>query len=234
MPDAGASAPFHVGLTADRITDAAVELTRASHLYGWSVRDLARRLDVAPSVIYHHIGGKDLVARRVVERVLEELDVPVADGAWRDWFGEALRRLYPVLVAAPGAAKWLLLHGPAFPSVIPIVETGIALLQGAGFAARAPHAYALLFNTAALTISIGDERLLHADDGPRDHATMMAEFQAAAGDRPGVSVLGGALMGPFADGGETAERVREEYYRFAVDTVIAGLTASLAVALTTD
>ena len=50
------AASFHVGLTPERIIDVALELTRTSDLSGWSIRDLARVLDVAPSVIYHHVG----------------------------------------------------------------------------------------------------------------------------------------------------------------------------------
>lgn len=70
------AASFHVGLTADRVVDAALELTSESHLMGWSIRDLARHLGVAPSVVYHHVGGKDILSRRVAERVLMRMVTP--------------------------------------------------------------------------------------------------------------------------------------------------------------
>ena len=44
MTDSGR---FHVGLTPERVVDAAVDLTRESHLMSWSIRDLASRLGVA-------------------------------------------------------------------------------------------------------------------------------------------------------------------------------------------
>lgn len=49
-----------------------------------------------------------------------------------------------------------------------------------------------------------DERLLHEEDGPRDHSTMMKEFREAAARQP------------------------ELYYRFVVRTTIAGLESVLA------
>jgi hypothetical protein len=119
------------------------------------------------------------------------------------------------------------LHGPTFPSVLPVVDTGIDLLLRAGFEDRAGFAYAVLLNNALLTITIGDERLLHEDDGPRDHATMMAEFDRTAAGRPGVAVLTAAFI-ESAQGGDTAARRRRSYYEFVVRTTIAGLAATLS------
>ncbi|WP_422771422.1 TetR/AcrR family transcriptional regulator [Plantactinospora sp. WMMC1484] len=221
------SAPFHVGLTRKRIVDVALELTHGSHLAGWSIRDLARRLDVAPSVIYHHVGGKDLIARHVAERVLDGLAAPPADLDWQDWFRALLDDCYQPVSAHPGVAKWVLMHGPTFPSVLPIVDTGVQVLLRAGFGDQAGFAYAALLNNAMLTISIGDDRLLHEDDGPRDHATMMDDFRRATDGSPGVSALAEAFITPFAQGGQTAARQRRTYYTFVVQTTIAGLATLL-------
>lgn len=222
-----AAAPFHIGLTPERVIDVALELTRDSHLSGWSIRDLAKRLQVVPSVIYHHVGGKDLLARRVVERVLADLDMPSPRLDWRDWFRELLEDAYAVVVPYPGVAKWLLLHGPSFPSVIPIIDAGIASLVRAGFGKRAGLGYAALLNNAMLTISSGDERLLHEDDGRRDHAAMMGEFRAAASTSPGVAALATSLLTTLAEGGPAAAERRRQYYRFIVDSTIAGVAATL-------
>ncbi|BCB88820.1 TetR family transcriptional regulator [Phytohabitans suffuscus] len=227
MSDAPA-APFHVGLTPGRIVDIALDLTRQSHLAGWSIRDLARRLDVAPSVIYHHVGGKDLLARYVVERVLDGLAPPPADLDWQDWFGALLDACYPPVVAHPGVAKWVLMHGPMFPSVLPVMEAGMRVLRRAGFGDRVGFAFAVLLNNAMLTVSMGDDRLLHEDDGPRDHATMMEDFRRAATTAgPGVTALADTFITPFAQGGRAAARQREAYYTFVVRTTIAGLATLL-------
>ncbi|WP_314451030.1 helix-turn-helix transcriptional regulator [uncultured Microbacterium sp.] len=220
---------FHVGMTADAVIDAAAELTRDSHLWGWSIRDLARRLDVSPSVIYHHVGGRDRLARGVVERVVDGLSVPPPESPWDKWFCTFLISAYGPVTAYPGVAKWLLLHGPTFRTTLDVIDTGTALLRRAGFGDDAGFAYAALLNNAMLTISIGDDRLVHEDDGPRDHATMMDEFARTAVGRPGVEVLTASLLTPFAEGGSGAERLRERYFRFVVDTTIAGLATLLDI-----
>ena len=53
---------YHVGLDTGAVIDAAVELSRGAGLTAWSLRDLAERLGVAPSVIYHHVGGRELLS----------------------------------------------------------------------------------------------------------------------------------------------------------------------------
>lgn len=223
-----ATAPFHVGLTPTLVVDAAVDLTHESHLLTWSIRDLASRLGVAASVIYHHVGGKDLLCRRVAERVFDQIELPPAELDWREWFRRLLNTVGPLAARYPGVAKWMLMHGPTIPAVLPTLEAGMAALHRAGFGDRASFAYALLLNNAMLTVSIADDRLQHEVDGPRDHATMMAEFHQMSTASDEIRTLGQEFIRPFAEGGATAERMRESYYRFAVDTTIVGLAAMLA------
>lgn len=221
-------APFHVGLTPERIVDAAAELTRETHLMTWSIRDLASRLGIAASGIYHHVGGKDLLCRRVVERMLEQLQLPDAQLSWQEWFRVVLYAAGPMASEYPGTAKWMLMHGPALPAALPILEAGMAKLQDAGFGDRVSYAYAALLNTAMLTVSMGDDRLQHEEDGPRDHATIMAEFTQFAAESPQVQAMSHDFIGPFAQGGQAAARMRWDYYRFIVDTTIAGLDVGLS------
>lgn len=221
-----AQAPFHVGITSDLVIDAAVRLTRSSHLFTWSIRDLARSLDVAQAVIYHHVGGKDSICRGVVERVLSQVSVPVSDSSWQEWFREMLSDLAVVCREYPGVAKWALMHGPTIPAAQPIIEAGITKLQTAGFGQRSAATYALLFNTAAQTLSMNDDRLQHEGDGPRDHASMMLEFEQMPTASPQMRQMWGEFIRPFASGLDAATAAKESYYRFAIDTVIAGLTAT--------
>ncbi len=223
-----ADAPFHVGLSHDAVVDAAVELTRESHLFSWSIRDLARRLGVGPSAIYHHVGGKDLLCRRVVERVAEQLVVPDPVLDWQDWFRELLLTLGPLAMQYPGTAKWLLMHGPATQVVMPVFTTGLAALERAGFGEHTSVAYALLINNPMLTVSMGDDRLQHEEDGPRDHAAMMRDFRRIAVGQPGVETFMNSLMAPYADGGEAAARARMAYFRLCIEITIAGLGTWLA------
>ncbi|WP_129657555.1 TetR/AcrR family transcriptional regulator [Rothia uropygialis] len=222
------SEAFHAGLTPGAVVDAAVDLTLGSHLFAWSMRDLARRLDVAPSVIYHHVGGKDRLCRSVVERVIGRLEVPPQSQGWQPWFRTLLYEAGPLIMAYPGVAKWMLMHGPAIPQAMPIIATGMNKLSEGGFTERATFAYSALLNNAMLTISLGDDRLQHEGDGARDHAAIMAELAALPTAPDEVRTFERDFLGPSAQGGAAAARVRESYYRYVVDTTIAGLAAQLA------
>lgn len=225
-----AEAPFHVGITAEQVIAAAARLTRSSHLFTWSIRDLARSLDIAQSVIYHHVGGKDSICRGVVECVLAQISVPTSAISWQDWFRVVLDDLAVTCRQYPGVAKWALMHGPTIPAAQPVIEGGVAKLQAAGFGNRSTTAYALLFNTAALTLSMDDDRLQHEGDGPRDHTSMMLEFEQMPTASPQMRQMWGQFIRPFALGADSAAAAKDAYYRFAVDTVIAGLTATVAEA----
>lgn len=219
-------APFHVGLTPDRVVAAAADLTRESHLMSWSIRDLAGRLGVAASVIYHHVGGKDLLCRAVVEHMLTRVSLPDPDLPWQQWFRTLLASAGPAAAEYPGTAKWMLMHGPTLPAALPIFDAGMAALERGGFGDRVTLAYAALLNNAMLTVSIGDDRLQHEDDGPRDHAAMMAEFTRMAESSPRMRAMGEDFIGGFAQGGENAQRLRWDYYAFIVENTIAGLEAT--------
>lgn len=219
--------PFHVGLTPERVIDAAVELTTESHLMVWSIRDLAKRLGVTPSVIYHHVGGKDLLCRRVVERMVAEITLPDAGLGWQEWFSALLNTIGPIAAKYPGTAKWMFMHGPTLPAALPTLEAGLTVLHRSGFGSNADLVYATLFNNAILTVAANDDRRQHEEDGPRDHATMMAEFAKLSPSTELLQSMGQDLMRPFAAGGQVADQRRWEYYRFVVDTTIAGLEAML-------
>ncbi len=57
-----------------------------------------------------------------------------------------------------------------------------------------------------------------------DPGAELLELPAAS---PEVRAMGQDFIRPFAEGGETAARMRQEYFRFVVDTTIAGLDVAL-------
>jgi AcrR family transcriptional regulator len=210
------------------IIDAAVEASRGTGLESWSLRDLARRLNVAPSAVYHHVGGKDLLRHHVVERVLGMVDLPRDVRPWREWFRAALYPIRPVLATYPGTARWLLMHGPAFASVAPVVDAGIASLDDAGFGRESARVFASLFNTALMTIAAADDRMHHEDEKVRDHARVMAEFTKASGDSVGVSRMAHDMAAWFTGSPESVAAARDEYYRFVLERLMDGLEGTLS------
>lgn len=225
--ESGKGPDRRLGLTPERVIDVALELSRGSGLNSWTVRDLAAELDVAPSVIYHHIGGRDLVVRGVVERLLDRMSPPDPALDWQDWFRTFLTEVRPPLLAFPGVAKWLVMHGPSFPGAKAFFDAGIATLVRAGFE-RPALVYSLLMNSAMLTISMGDDRLEPGEDGPRDHTSMLRSFAPLQHESIGIDQLISEVLGPLAEDPERAGRaVNATYYALLVDALLTGLSAQL-------
>ncbi|MGO2149585.1 MULTISPECIES: TetR/AcrR family transcriptional regulator [Microbacteriaceae] len=216
-----------IGLTPERVVEVAMELSRGGGLSSWTVRDLADALDVAPSVIYHHVGGRDLIIRGVVERVLQGMTPPDPALDWQAWFRAFLYDGRPAIDPYPGVAKWLIMHGPTFPSIRGFFDAGISTLERAGFPQPA-LVYALLVNTAMLTITMSDDRLESGDDGPRDHASMLRDFSAMNVESSGISRMIREVLGPLAeDPTRAGEAVNDAYYHLLVETLLTGLAARL-------
>lgn len=218
---------YHLGLTSEKIVAEALALTEQSHLLGWSLRDLAQRCDVTVSVITHHVGAKDKLLHRVVETALSQLRPPPNDLPWQDWFRAMLHEVRPPLRRYPGTAKWVLLHGPSFPSILPMIDAGISTLQRAGFAELTGLAFATLFNNSVMTIAIADERLVDEGDGTRDHDLMVRTFRDTGSQSPGVAVLDTTLMAGFTVDQPGSAQAQARYYGFVIDATIAGLSSML-------
>lgn len=219
---------YRTGITAEQIVVAAVELTRQRGLYGWSIRDLVAAIGTSPSVVYHRVGGRDAVCRRVVAHVLTQIEYELPEdddpGAgtrdWREWFRAAFFPMRPVLVQYPGVAKWILMHGRVISENIDGFDAEMDRLHSAGFGEDAALVFALIFNTAMTSIMMSDERVAHEDDDPRDHALIVAELRSAQGR---ASEEMAAFIEALAGDSDAALAARDAYYRTLIDTVLDGL-----------
>ena len=73
--------PVKPPLTADRIIAAALSILDREGYAGLSMRRLGRELGVDPMAIYHHIPGKLALLDRLVEVIMNEIDVSLDDPA---------------------------------------------------------------------------------------------------------------------------------------------------------
>lgn len=82
-----------VGLTRERIVDAAYAVLDEQGLSGLSMRRVAQDLDVRPGALYYHVANKQELLAEVAARILD--DVPVAADARRGAcdLRDALRRV---------------------------------------------------------------------------------------------------------------------------------------------
>ncbi|RLP10109.1 TetR/AcrR family transcriptional regulator [Propionibacterium australiense] len=218
---------YHAGLTTQAVVDAAVELSGQRGLTVWSLRDLAQELGVAPSVIYHHAGGRETLNRLVAERVLGMVGLPTRIMPWRQWFREALFPIRPVLRSYPGTARWVLLHGPVLPDLVPVIDAGIASLRHDGFGQDAAIAYASLVNTALMMVAAADDRVLYEGDAPRDHASLIRGIEELSADSTGISLMTRDLLTQFTGSPERIAAAQDRYYRFVLERIMDGLELRL-------
>jgi AcrR family transcriptional regulator len=218
---------YRTGITAGQIVDAAVELTRQRGLYGWSIRELVATIGTSPSVVYHRVGGRDALCRRVVARVLSQIEYEFPDddsGAgtsdWREWFRATLFPMRPVLTRYPGVAKWILMHGRVISENVDTFDADMHRLHTAGFGRDSALVFALIMNTAMSAIVMSDERRAHEDDEPRDHAGIIAELRSTQG-RAAEEMI--AFIEPLTGDPDQADAARDAYYRTLIDTLLDGL-----------
>lgn len=213
-----------LGMTRERIVDAAVELTREHGLTGWTQRQLTGTLDTSPSVVFHHVGDRDALSAAVVERVLTGVRTQGADTDWQEWFRAAWRELGPRLSAHRGTARWMLMHGPIFEGMLPFLDEAMETLVEAGFGDEAPTVYGLVFNTMTSIFVMTDDRALAESHSPGAMARAIAE---TAGDEPGrgTSALIGLLDRFDADADPAL--VHQEYVDYALDRLLDGLRLRL-------
>ena len=68
-----------------------------------------------------------------------------------------------------------------------------------------------------------DDRRLHKDDGPHDHATLMRSLSGIATDSTGISLLMSDLIAQFTGSAEEIAAAQDRYYRFVLERLMDGL-----------
>jgi AcrR family transcriptional regulator len=211
-------------ITADKIIDAAVEVTGELGLDGLSIRQISTRLDVWPGVIAYHVGDREAVVMGVLDRVIARIPIPGDDVPWRDWFRAVMSEGRTILRQYPGVARRLCAVGPNVPSALPTIDTGIRVLMKAGFGEHAPEAYRYLFNSAFTLVAVEDDR----GQFPTARADMGRAMAAFAGDesQPGLSAAGTTARARSTDP-EAIAAQETEFFLFTVERSLDGAEAML-------
>ncbi|MCK9874258.1 TetR/AcrR family transcriptional regulator C-terminal domain-containing protein [Frankia sp. Ag45/Mut15] len=210
-------------MTADKIVDVALELTRASGLDGWSIRQLSAALEVWPGVIYHHVGDREAVLDAITNRVIALIPVPDPGLEWREWFRHLLRDGRGVLRQFRGLARRVVLMGPTVPAALPTIDRGIQVLQRAGFGADATLVYRFLLNTAFMMVAVEDDR----DDRPESRGRMaevLGDFQDDG--PPGLAAASVDALARARDP-RPAAVLDLEFYEFTVERALDGAASWL-------
>jgi AcrR family transcriptional regulator len=71
------------GLDRNAILDAAFDMLSRDGEVGFSVRKLGSRIGVDPMTVLHHFGSKDELLRRIADRALATVELPLPSADWR-------------------------------------------------------------------------------------------------------------------------------------------------------
>ena len=92
------------GLTEERIIAAALELIDAAGLSNFSLRDVARSLDVYPTAVYWYVKSRDELLGRVVSFATADVVPPSGHANWKAWLREMCHRYRRAIQKHPNIA----------------------------------------------------------------------------------------------------------------------------------
>lgn len=185
-PPAARKAP----ITADRITDAALEIVAASGYDALTMRSVATRLQTGPASLYAHVVNKADLDELLIGRLCRELELPQPVAArWREQITEVCTQLRDQYLRYPGVSRAALAIDVTDLDVLRVNEGMLAILLAGGIAPQVAawtiDALFLYVGAYAMDIAVADTET-NADEHRRatqHRATLITRFEALPEDR---------------------------------------------------
>ncbi|MEW6949120.1 TetR/AcrR family transcriptional regulator [Trueperella pyogenes] len=209
------------GLSRDLVVEKAVELSSLSGVEGWSVRDIARELEVVPSVIYHYFSNKEAICDAVVDRVCEGIEVPDPDLDWKDWFRCMAHSFRPTLLAYPGITDRFA-RGKFTKQFLPMLDGAWVKLQEAGFGDNAAVVYTIIANSLIHTIGARNLRALNQTQPRHDLHQMLDRFEPLKAQSVGLANIVSSYLEPLSHP-EKEEEMSRKYYDLVLSVILDGV-----------
>ena len=216
------------GLDANKVAEAAKGMAAEKGFDGWRMRDLAKRLDVAPSVIYHYFSNREAVCDAVMELIARDIALPPEDLVWKEWFLQTARNLRAVLLSYNGAADRLMTN--RFPAaLIPFLDRYMDRLHEAGFDTMAPFAYAMSINVALGAIAGRDHRSENERKSAVDLKETLERIERMGEASDGMKELVEGFIGPLAeqDAQGSGGGISDRYFELLMRSVLDGIEVTL-------
>lgn len=209
----------HKGLTREAIGDAALAVVRSDGLDALSLRRLAADLDVWPTAVVHHVGGKQGLIQLVLDGVLDQLAWPSDDLDWQAWMRAFARGTRTLLLEYPGVAHHLAVHGNPSERALRLTDTAIAKLLDAGF--TPVQAAIIWIDLSTLVIA----RIRREEEVGSGDPHELAYYEGARGQ---FEHLGDDLPALTAAAHHWFSLRQETYLEHGVDLLLRGATTWLA------
>jgi AcrR family transcriptional regulator len=128
-------------LTRERIVAEAVTMVEEAGLDAVTMRGLARRLNVDPMSLYHHVDNRDTLLDEITELVLAGVELPHPTGVFRDDVHAIAQAFRRAAVRHPHCTPLVLTRQLGSSSALATTEIVLSVLREAGFPPdRAVHA----------------------------------------------------------------------------------------------
>jgi AcrR family transcriptional regulator len=185
-PDA--LSPRKKPLTADRITDAALQVVATEGYDALTIRRIAAVLGTGPSSLYAHIVNKEDIDDLLVGRLCSKVVLPEPDPAtWRQQILDVFAQIRDQYLQYPGVSRAALGTVPTNLSTLRVREGLLAILLAGGTepqtAAWVLDALSLYVSAYALEQSLVQQRRKHPDqDWVLSREELVRRFTALPAD----------------------------------------------------
>lgn len=178
-------------ITADRITDAALDIVAAEGYDSLTMRNVAAHLDTGPASLYAHLVNKADLDELLIGRLCSTITLPAPSAArWRDQLTDVCTQLRDQYLKYPGISRAALAIDVTDLDVLRVNEGMLAILITAGIAPQVAawtiDALFLYVGAYALDIAVADS-IPHAADEHRlaasHRADLVARFESLPEDR---------------------------------------------------
>lgn len=198
-------------ISADSIIAAALEIG----FRDISMHAIARKLGVAVSALYRHVGSREELLLMCTDIVSQKVKLPKSD-SWQNFLRAMCRNYRKVTLSMPGSVEFVREVGLTTPAACAVVDRTIGVLKKAGF--RGDLAYMCCIGM----ISHATDMVLHEEEDARN-AELRAGAEAESVLRKmknRYANIGWALADDFA-------LDREAYFELGLKIYIDGIELSL-------
>jgi AcrR family transcriptional regulator len=119
-------------LSREVVVQAALEVLEAGGGQALTMRRVADQIGVSASSLYGYVANKEELIQLVLDRIIEEIDIPPAGGDWQDRLKDFGRALLGVFRRHPGVAELSLGRVPVGPSMLAASEILLGELRSVG------------------------------------------------------------------------------------------------------
>ncbi len=178
----------------DQVLDAALELADEGGLAAVTMASVGARLGVEAMSLYRHIGNKEEMLDRLVDRVFAEIEVPADARDWRDALRRRADSAHAALRRHPWAIGLMESRAQPGPATLGHHDAMVAILLRAGFDGRGTVRVYNLLDSYIYGFALQEATLPFSS--PEEMASMSEQMLAAVADSyPHLATVQRELVG---------------------------------------